>query len=125
MRQQFEPIEIITEDINENDISELLQRWEQANKLQKSIDAYIEFLKNTIKGYLKTREWDKYLDKKTKINVSISRQERQVIDKEMLKSILSEQQLAKVTKVSVFDKLLITTPEMRERLKKFVTQKRA
>lgn len=120
MDNQFEGIELITKDINEENISELLLRWEQAVKVEKSINEYVEYLKNTIKGYLKTRDWDKYLDKQTKINVTISRQERKMLDRKQVEMILSEKQLAQVTRVSVFDKLMITTPEMRKRLSKYV-----
>jgi len=120
MDKQFECIELITKDIDEENISELLLRWEQAVKVEKSLNEYVEYLKNTIKGYLKTRDWDKYLDKQTKINVTISRQERKTLDKKQVEMILSEKQLAQVTRVSVFDRLMITTPEMRKRLSKYV-----
>lgn len=122
MSEQFEGIELITNDIDENNITEVLKRWEQATNLKISLVEYIDYLKNTIKGYLKTRSWEKYLDKETKINVSLMRQEKKTIDNKQLKMILSENQLARVMKTSVFDRLYITTPETRTRMKKYVKQ---
>lgn len=115
-----EEVEVLIEDLDEEDITSLLTKWNEVVIIRKQLSDLEEMLKLKVKTYLKERNWERYIDKSTKISVSISTQKRTIISQTELKSILSEDQLAKVTKITTFEKLSIVTPETRERLKSYV-----
>jgi len=107
----------------EEDINNLLLLWNENAKVKKLAEQRDDKIKTKIKIYLKERKWTKYIDKKSKISVSLNSQKRQVIDKEQLKIMLSESQLAQVLNTTSFERMSIITPETRERLKKYVNKK--
>jgi len=107
----------------EDDINKLLSLWDENTKVKKFAEQRDEKLKTKIKIYLKERKWSKYIDKDSKISVSISMQKRQVVDKDQLKIMLTESQLAQVLNTTSFEKMSIITSETRKRLKKYVSKK--
>jgi hypothetical protein len=115
-------VEILLQDVDENNITDILKKYEEITKIKKGLEEYIDYLKNLIKVYMKERGWKKHLDKESKISVSISTIKKEQLDKKELKYILSEAQLAQVTKITTYEKMQIVTEEMRKRLKKYVKQ---
>jgi len=123
----------VIEDLNQDfnvlidsteDIGELLSLWASNNDVVKQAKEREEKLRTKVKIFLKERSWERYLDKSTNISVTISKQKRETFDKEKLKQILTEGQLAQATKITTFEKLNIITPEIRKRLKNYVRQQK-
>jgi len=104
----------------EEDINKLLLLWKENSRTKKLAEQRDDKLKTKIKVYLKERKWDKYIDKDSKISVTISVQKRQKVDMDQLKIMLTESQLAQVLNTISFEKMNIMTPEARKRLKKYV-----
>lgn len=115
-----EGVEIIIEGMDENDVTSLLNKWKDVSDVKRKLTDLDEMLRNKIKTFLKERNWERYMDEETKIGVSIDSQKRVTIDKEQLKTILTDQQMTQVTKTTTFEKMTIITPELRERLKSYV-----
>lgn len=118
-------IDTVTNDLNTllnetDEIKDLVVIWKENNKGVKKFKEIDERIKAKIKVYLKERKWSNYQDDKSKISVTISNQKRQSIDKEQLKMMLTDAQYAMVLKTTTFEKLSIITPQMREKMKKFV-----
>ena len=113
-------IQVLLEDLDEENITSILNKWKEIVEVRKQLNEFEEILKIKIRTYLKERSWEKYLDKETNISVSITTQKRETIDKEHLKQLVSDQQYATVLKVTTFEKLTIMTPEMRKKLSKAI-----
>ena len=105
------------------DIDELLQIWSEVTKMKKQFEGLESRLKDKIKAYLKERFWNDYMDKKSKIKVTLSTMKRENIDKEMLKMMLTPSQIASVTKISTSEQMRIATPEIRKRMRKYAKGK--
>lgn len=120
MVKKSKEVEVLLEDLDEENITSLLTKWNEVVTIRKKLTDLEEMLKLQITSYLKERNWKKFLDDKTKISVEISTQKRTTINQSELKSVLSETQLAKVTRVTSFEKVMIVTPESRERMKAYV-----
>jgi hypothetical protein len=108
------------DDMDEEDISSLLTHHHELIDLRKNISVLEDTVKNKIKAFLKERYWDKYNDADTKINVTISKQHKETFIKKELQMMLTEAQLAQATKITTFEKLIITTPEDRKRISQYV-----
>ena len=107
--------------VDENsDISTLLTKWAELHKEVIKIQELDEFLKTRIKVYLKERGWDRYLDEDSQISVSITQATREKYDKVQMRLILTNTQLAQIVQTTEYERMNITTPEARERIKKFV-----
>jgi len=117
-----EEVQILVKDLDETNISSLLNKWQEVTTVIKKMEEVEEMLKNKVKVYMKEREWERYTDYNTKISVTISKQKRQKVDMEQLKIMLNEGQLAQVINITTFEKMLILTPEARKRLKNYVKQ---
>jgi len=116
-----EEVEVILEGLDEDNINSLLAKWLELDSVKSNVNKLDEMLRNKIKAHLKERNWDRYIDNEgTKIGVTITTQKRETLDKSQLKEMLSEEQLIKITKVTSFEKMNIVTPEIRERLKRYV-----
>lgn len=118
-------IESIVNDINTlldktDSVSELLSIWGEVDKAKKQFSEVDERIRTKIKTYLKERQWKRYVDKDSDISVTLSSQKREVIDKQQLKLMLSEAQMAQVIRISTNERMSIITPEMRRRLKNYV-----
>ncbi len=121
--KHVEDIDVVLEGLDETNISSILNKWKEINEIKRKLEQLDEMLKIKVKNYLKERQWTNFKDNSTKINVSLVTQKREDIDKTQLKLILTDSQFAQVIKTTTFEKLLIITPESRERMKKFVTTK--
>lgn len=112
-----EEVEILIDGLDENDIDSLLDKWDEVNNVSRKLKELVELLRTQIKTYLKEKQWDRYMGNKNKISVTISKIKKTSYDMEQLKMILSEEQKAKVTKTSSYEKMTIMTEKMRKRLK--------
>lgn len=119
-KQDNGEIEILLEDLDEDDITSLLKKWNEIVTISKKLSELEDMLRTRIKTYLKERNWDRYMDKETKIGVTISSHKRVTIDKTQLKKLLTPEQITKISKTSTVEKLLIVNKETRERMKKYV-----
>jgi len=117
-------VEILLKDLDEKDITSILKKWTEVTNIRKKLDELEEMLKTKIKVHLRERNWDRYLDKETKISVTITNQKRETLDKDLIRNILSEEQFAQVLRISSFEKMSIITPEMRTRLRKYVKKRK-
>lgn len=111
--------------VNEtDDINSLLNLWKEINIGLKAFNELNERVKTKIKTYLKERQWKNYKDNTSQISVTISNYKTEKIDKQQLKMILSEAEMAQVTRIITTERMQIITPETRERLKKIVKKPR-
>jgi len=99
-------------------IEDWLAIWSESNKMLKAMQELDERIKTKVKAYMKEKKWDKYQDEHSHISVSISKSERRSIDEDMVKKLLSKDDFDRVLKISSFERMNITTPEQREKLKK-------
>ena len=105
-----------------DNISNLLSFWSKINNTKKQFEDINQRLKTKIKTYLKERQWKKFLDKDTDISVSLSSIKKEIVDRQQLKLMLTESQLAQVIRISSYERMTIMTPKMRGRLKNYVKQ---
>lgn len=113
-------IQILLEDLDENNMSSMLNTLDEISKVRKALNAEEDKIRDMVKTSMKEKGWTNYHDKDTDISVSLTMQKRESIDKEHLKEILSEQQYAMVLKTTTFERLQVVTPDMRKKLKKMV-----
>lgn len=113
-------IEILLDGLDETNINSILLKWKEINMMKKKMEDVEEMLKSKVKIFLKERYWTTYLDDSSKITVTLSTETRETFDKKALKFILSDSQLAQVTKIEQHEKLLILTPESRDRIKAYI-----
>lgn len=103
-----------------NDMEELLVLWKEEDLAMKMSGLRVERIKNKIRSYLKERQWDRYDDPSSKISVTLTMQKRESFDKKQLQMMLTDSQLAQVTRISTSEVMRIITPEARQRLKTMV-----
>ncbi len=120
MTGKFDNVEVLLEGLDENNITSILTKYEEINKVRRTLVELENMLKDKIKIYLKERKWERYSDKETNISVTLSTQQREVLDKKQLTIMLTDSQMAQVMRTTTFEKMNIITPEARERLKKYV-----
>lgn len=101
-------------------ISDLLYLWKEITEGKKKFEELNERIRVKIKTYLKERKWSNYKDEESGISATISSYKMEKIDKNQLKMILNESEMAQVTRITTVEKMQIITPETRERLKKIV-----
>lgn len=122
--KNVEDVEVLLEGLDQNNITSVLNKYNEVVNVRKKLEQLEEMLKLKAKAFLKERHWDKYTDPNSKISVSISVLKREDIDKAQLKLMLTDNQYAQVIKTSTFEKMVILTPEARERLKNYVVPKK-
>lgn len=115
-----EEIEVLLEGLDETDISSILSKWKEIVEIRKQLDVFEEMLRDKVKAYLKEREWNDYNDELTKISVHLSVQKKETIDKEQLKLLITDAQYVSILKTTTFEKLMIVTSEMRQKMKKMI-----
>jgi hypothetical protein len=113
-------VEVLLEGLDENNITSVLNKWNEITTVRKKLDELEDMLKSKVKVFMKEHKWDRYTDNDSKISVTITEQKKEKVDIEMLKQILNEGQLAQIISITTFEKMLILTPESRERLKNYV-----
>lgn len=122
--KHVEDIDVILEGLDETNISSILAKWKEVNEIKRKLEQLDDMLKVKVKNYLKERKWNNFKDTNTNINVTLTSQKVENFDKAQLKLILTDSQYAQVIKTTTFEKLLIVTPESRERMKKFIVAKK-
>ena len=115
-------VEILIEGLDEDNVSSILEKWQEVVKVKKEVEELEQMLRNKVKAYLKEREWESYKDDRTKINVSLTTGKRESIDKVQLKIMLTDAQYAQVLKTTTYERLLIMTEEARRRLKRYAAK---
>lgn len=111
------------ENLDETNIKSILDKWNEISTLRKQFEEYEEQIKNKVKVFLKERQWKDYYCKDNGVNITISVQNREVIDNTQLKMLLTPSQLASVTRITSFEKMIITNKDMRDKMKKFINKK--
>jgi hypothetical protein len=119
-----EDVEVLLDGLDVNSITSILDKCREISMLRKKIDELEDMLKTKVKVYLKEKGWDRYVDPNNKISVSLVVQKREDFDKQQLKLMLTDAQYSQVIKTTTFEKLLIMTPETKEKMKQFVSQKK-
>jgi hypothetical protein len=122
--KEFENVEVLLEGLDEENISSLLSKWKEVSGVAKRLEELKEMLRDKVQAYLKERDWERYLDDRTKISVSITNVKKQTVDKTQLRIMLTDAQYAQVIRTTTYEKMNIMTPEARERLKKYATKKK-
>jgi hypothetical protein len=117
-------VDSLLENINLEDIESLMFNWNIINENLKRLNEMNEALKDNIKIFLKERNWNRYSDRKTKISVTILKQKKTSVDIKQLRMLLTQYQIDLVTKTTEFEKLIITTEEMRLNLQKHLKVKK-
>jgi uncharacterized SAM-dependent methyltransferase len=117
-------IDRIIESIDDNDINMLLKTYNDINVITKELIEKCNILKDKIKIVLKERQWKSYKDDESNISVSLLSQERETINKNALKILLNDEQFNQILTKTSYEKMLIVTPKDRERLNKYVKNKR-
>ena len=115
-----EQIQVLMEGLDETNIASLLNKWKEINEVKKQLVDWEDALRNKIKVYMKERRWNSFLCPDNKINITLSVEKRESFDTNQLRMILNQGQLAQVTKITTFEKLIITTPEMRGSMKQYL-----
>jgi hypothetical protein len=115
-----EQIQILMEGLDETNIVSILDKWKEISSVRKQLDEWENALKEKVKAHLKERQWKTYQCKENNINVSLTIEKRETVDLNQLKLIVTPGQLSQVTRTTSFEKLLITTSETRDKMKKFM-----
>lgn len=66
-----ENVEVLLEGLDVNDITSILGKCREIMNLRKKLDELEDMLKTKIKIHLKEKGWDRYVDSKNKISVSL------------------------------------------------------
>jgi hypothetical protein len=111
---------IILEGYDENNINSVLGKLREVLNLSRDLGKLEDELKTKVKIYLKERNWDKYKDDTNNISVSFTKFKREEIDKDLLKTMIGENEYAQVLKTKTFERMDVITPETRKGLKKYV-----
>lgn len=122
--KKVEDIEVVLEGLDENNITSILDKCNDISNIRKKLEQLEEMLKMKVKAFLKEKNWDRYLDPNNKISATLTVQKREDFDKAQLKLMLTDNQYAQVIKTTTFEKLVIMTPESRQRMKNYVVPKK-
>jgi len=114
----YEETKIVHEDLDLTNISSILTTWAQTDEILKQLNNLQDTLEKTIKEHLQKRKWKTYKDDQTKINVQVTRLKKTRINENLLKDVLTPNQLAQIQTTVTEEKLTIVTPKTRKRLKK-------
>jgi len=112
-------VELILDQMDENNIDSVLTTYYQIHSIKKAVDEKESMLKDKLRALLKENKWKHYKEPSNKISVTMSTQQREKVNKESLKLLLNDEQYNQVVTKTSFEKMLIITPEDRQRLKKY------
>jgi len=115
----MDDIEILLEGLDEGNITSILKKWNEISSMKKKLEDVEDMLKTKIKIFLKERFWNKYLDDTTMISLTLTTEQREIIDKKQLKLVLTDTQIAQVMRTEQHEKLMILTPEARARMRTY------
>lgn len=108
--------EIISQ-INEEDISSLLNILNQAQSIKKQVtDLEIE-VGIKVKRWLLSRGWDKYNDKETKLSVSIEKKDIKGVDWTQVKYLLKPHMIKQIATSREIEELIVVSSETKEKIK--------
>ena len=113
-------VQIILEGMDENNISSILEKLNQILVVKKELATMEDMLRTKVRVYMKERNWDKYQDEDTKLNVEIITYEQKSIDKKKLELLLNEKQMLNITKVKTIEKMRIMSEESKKKVDSFV-----
>jgi hypothetical protein len=116
-------IQVLMEGLDENNLVSILDKWKEITEVRKQLDEWENALREKVKTHLKERRWTEYLCPENNINITLRMEKREVMDTKLLKTILNPIQLSQVTRITTFERLTITTPEMRKNMTKFFKKK--
>jgi hypothetical protein len=121
MEETIPKEELFNIEINDNDsISTLIKTHQNIQKLKKQVIGYEEQVKNKIKIFLKEKQWKKYIEPESNISISLLEGKTETFDKGQLKLMLTDAQYQQALKTTLYEKLIIITPDDKERLKKYL-----
>ena len=116
MVKQYVDISEMKKNVNLEDISSILSKYEDIHLLSISLKKYMHELENNVKLFMKERKWTKYTDKPTKISVELESMEEKTVDVKMLKVIITDEQMSKVVKKKSNERIEIITKDKLARL---------
>jgi len=118
--KKIEGVDVVLEGLDETDINSLLGKWDEVISIKKKLEELEDMIRTKIKVYLKERKWERYVDKVSKISVTISKQTKEKVDKVQMKHMLTPAQYSLVINTITVEKMIIMTPETRKKMKKFI-----
>jgi len=113
MLNQKEKIEMIERIEN---ITVMLDRLNEVIDAREDLERLEVVLKLKVKEFMNKKGWERYLDEKNKVGVSIYIKTEEVIDMKQLKFLLKKNDLANITSYQQNEKIEVTTPNQRARL---------
>lgn len=111
-------IEIITKEMNKNDIESILKVYNDLKNIKYDIDKKINRLDGYLYKFLKERNWNKYRSDKYKISVMITTTQKEKVNKKALQLLLNEEQYKQVITKNKKEEMLVINKKDRERLNK-------
>jgi Tfp pilus assembly protein PilO len=110
--------------VDSRSLPNMLTNWDKLSQYRKLLEEIQNELNMKIRVFMKEHGWKQYKDDITKINVTVDVINRQDIDREKLKQMLTDVQYRAVSKTTSYEKMTITTPEMRDKLNKVLKDKK-
>ncbi len=123
-QKDIDSIELNLVEIDGANSEELGNYYILIEKLSRIINKEKEKTRNQFKIFLKERQWDRYVDDKSKVSFTLATLKRESFDKVQLEYILSPAQLAQVTRITTYEKLTIITQQRRKELSKIVRKEK-
>ena len=114
--------ENILEGLDYKDMVAVSNKFIEMRAVAKEFEKIADELKTKIKIFMKEKKWNSYKPDDN-ISIKITRTERQIIDKDKLKMLLTKDQIENISKYSSTERITITTKEQREKMDRFINQK--
>ena len=108
------------QDFDEDNIDLLLSQWRNAHNIKQGLITALEKIEDKILKNMRKRKWDRYKYLDENISSEITKTSDEYLDKELLKEMLSESQLQRITKTRTLTKLIVMTPEIKKQVNKNV-----
>jgi len=103
-----------------NDLDSMIRICAEMRDVLEEFNKQYDKLSYEIKRELKSRKWESYQDKKTKISVSITKKLKERINRQALNILLNEEQYNQILIQESENIIQIVTDKDRKRLKKYV-----
>jgi hypothetical protein len=112
----------LLEGLDTTDINKVIEKFVELNEMKKELTKATDELKIKVKIFMKEKRWNDYASDDN-ISVKITRIEQTSIDKDKLKMLLTKQQLDSISNYKTIEKIMITTKQQRDRIKRFLDGK--
>ena len=112
--------DIIIEGLDKKDIYSILNIYNDAVNIKKSIDAHVEELEKLLISELEKRKWKNIKDEKTDVSVTLVKKEKTKVMTKLLKMLLNETQLNQVIVKTPCKGLTLVNTQIRKELNKHV-----